>query len=64
MLEPNTIAVEGGIENFWNQAKRHLRGYNGIPSQHFHLFIKKCEWRFNYRPIGRTQDTLHRWWFK
>lgn len=21
-----------GIENFWNQAKSRLRGYNGIPS--------------------------------
>jgi transposase len=32
-----------GIENFWNQAKRHLRSYNGIPRQNFHLFIKECE---------------------
>jgi len=53
-----------GIENFWNQAKRHLRGYNGIPRQHFHLFIKECEWRFNYRPIRRMQATLTGWWFK
>ena len=29
-----------GIENFWNQAKRHLRRFNGIPREHFHLFIK------------------------
>lgn len=47
-----------GIENFWNQAKRHFRGYNGIPKQHFHLFIKDCEWRFNFRPIGHMQATL------
>ena len=26
-----------GIENFWNQAKRHLRKFNGIPKEHFHL---------------------------
>ena len=26
--------------------------------------IACCEWRFNYRPIGRMQDTLMRWWFK
>ena len=32
-----------GIENFWSQAKRHLRRYNGIPRQHFHLFLKECE---------------------
>lgn len=36
-----------GIENFWNQAKRHLRTYNGICRSHFHLFLKECEWRFN-----------------
>jgi len=36
-----------GIENFWNQAKRHLRKFNGIPKEHFPLFLKECEWRFN-----------------
>jgi len=24
-----------GIENFWNQAKRHLRRFNGIPKTHW-----------------------------
>jgi transposase len=37
-----------GIENFWNQAKRHLRKYNGIPTEHFPLFLKECEFRFNF----------------
>jgi len=36
-----------GIENFWNQAKRHMRKFNGIPRQNFNLFLKECEWRFN-----------------
>jgi transposase len=36
-----------GIENFWNQAKRHMRKFNGIPKEHFNLFLKECEWRFN-----------------
>ena len=36
-----------GIENFWNQAKRHLRKFNGIDKKNFHLFLKECEWRFN-----------------
>ena len=36
-----------GIENFWNQAKRHLRKFNGVPTNHFHLYLKECEWRFN-----------------
>ena len=36
-----------GIENFWNQAKRHLRKFNGVPKDHFYLYLKECEWRFN-----------------
>ena len=35
------------IENFWNQAKRVLRKYNGIPKHNFELFLKECEFRFN-----------------
>ena len=50
-----------GIENFWSQAKRHLRRYNGIPRAHFGLFLKECEWRFNYRPTGRLLTTLLAW---
>ena len=44
-----------GIENFWNQAKRHLRKFNGIPKQSFNLFLKECEWRFN---IGNPKALL------
>jgi len=36
-----------GIENFWNQAKRHLRRFNGIKPEHLYCFLKECEWRFN-----------------
>lgn len=36
-----------GVENFWNQAKRHMRKFNGIPKDHFELYLKGCEWRFN-----------------
>ena len=36
-----------GIENFWNQAKRHMRKYNGISKDNFYLYLKECEWRFN-----------------
>jgi len=36
-----------GIENFWNQAKRHMRKFNGIDRRSFNLFLKECEWRFN-----------------
>ncbi len=40
-----------GIENFWNQAKRHLRKFNDIPKEHFELYLKACEWRFNNSEI-------------
>ena len=50
-----------GIENFWNQAKRHLRKYNGIPEKHFHLFLKECEWRFNYGSPKQLLKTLKAW---
>jgi transposase len=50
-----------GIENFWNQAKRHLRKFNGVPKEHFPLFLKECEWRFN-NPNPQTQLTqLNQW---
>ncbi|MEO6910636.1 MAG: IS1595 family transposase, partial [Edaphobacter sp.] len=45
-----------GIENFWNQAKRHMRKFNGVPGPHFHLFLKECEWRFN-NPNPKQQQT-------
>jgi transposase len=50
-----------GIENFWNQTKQHMRRYNGIPKAHFHLFLKECEWRFNYRPANKLLNTLQNW---
>ena len=40
-----------GIENFWSQSKRHLRKFNGIPKEHFELYLKECEWRFNHGEI-------------
>lgn len=48
-------------ENFWNQAKRHLRRYNGVPRQHLHLFLKECEWRFNYGPPKQLLRILKYW---
>jgi transposase len=36
-----------GIENFLNQAKRHLRRFNGIKPDNLHWFLKECEWCFN-----------------
>ena len=45
-----------GIENFWNQAKRHMCKFNGVPGPHFHLFLKECEWHFN-NPNPKAQQT-------
>ena len=52
-----------GIENFWSQAKRTLRKYNGIPKQHFHLFLKECEFRFNYGSPKEQLTILKKWCF-
>ena len=52
-----------GIENFWNQAKRHLRRFNGIPKEHFHLFLKECEWRFNH-PNPKDQIRMLKQWVR
>ena len=50
-----------GIENFWSQAKRHMRKFNGIPAKHFQLFLKECEWRFN-NPNPKSQlKQLKQW---
>ena len=46
-----------GIENFWNQAKHHLRRFNGVPKESFDLFLKECEWRFN-NPTPKDQITI------
>ena len=50
-----------GIENFWNQAKRHIKTFNGIPKKHFNLFLKECEWRFNNRPTSNLLKILQEW---
>ena len=50
-----------GIENFWNQAKRHLRKFNGIPRSQFHLFLKECEWRFNNSDPKTQIKQLNQW---
>jgi transposase len=51
-----------GIENFWNQAKRHLRRFNGIPRQHFYWFLKECEWRFNGGSHKALLNQIKRWY--
>ena len=50
-----------GIENFWNQAKRHMRKFNGVPKDHFHLFLKECEWRLNNSDPKLQLKQLNQW---
>jgi transposase len=50
-----------GIENFWNQAKRHMRKYNGIAKEGFYLFLKECEWRFNNPDPKQQLAQLKSW---
>ena len=65
-INHSTIFANGknhinGIENFWNQAKRVLRKYNGIPKESFPLFLKECEFRFNYGSPKQQLKILKEW---
>ena len=48
-------------ENFWKQTKYMLRKYNGIPKSTFALFLKECEFRFNYGTPKQQLKTLKQW---
>ncbi|HHF1961216.1 TPA: IS1595 family transposase [Haemophilus influenzae] len=50
-----------GIENFWSQAKRILRKYNGIDRKNFPLFLKECEFRFNFGAPKEQLKILRKW---
>ncbi len=50
-----------GIENFWSQAKRVLRKYNGIDRKYFALFLKECEFRFNFGTPKEQLKMLRKW---
>jgi len=55
LLKKNHI---NGIENFWSQAKRILRKYNGIHKSSFPLFLKEGEFHFNYGTPKQQLKTL------
>lgn len=38
-----------GIEGFWSFAQNWMYKYRGMYSEYFHLYLKECEFRFNYR---------------
>jgi len=47
-----------GVENFWSQAKRVLRKYNGINKDSFELFLKEREFGFNYGTPKKTTQSF------
>ena len=44
-----------------NTAMRVLRKYNGIPKESFPLFLKECEFRFNYGTPKQQLKILKEW---
>ena len=50
-----------GIENLWTQAKIILRKYNGIDRKNFPLFLKECEFRFNFGAPKEQLKILRKW---
>ena len=50
-----------GIENFWNQAKRHMRKFNGVPKAQFGLYSKEYEWQFNNSDRSTQLSQLRQW---
>ncbi|GAH38173.1 unnamed protein product, partial [marine sediment metagenome] len=38
-----------GLEGFWSFAKERLLKYHGVSQNHFDLYLKEMEFRYNYR---------------
>jgi len=51
-----------GIENFWNQARKHMQKYNGVRLDNFYWFLKEYEWRFNGGDHGQLLEQLKSWY--
>lgn len=49
------------IENFWGQTKQRMLKHNGIPKEHFYLFLKESEWRFHYPDPMQQYQLLEQW---
>ncbi|QRE84573.1 hypothetical protein GAY22_03200 [Neisseria gonorrhoeae] len=52
------VTALNGIGNFWNQAKRALRKYNGIDRKPFPPLLRECEFRFNFGTPSRQLKIL------
>lgn len=49
------------VEAFWVRSKEVLRKYNGIPKSNFSLFLKECEFRFNYGTHKQQLKIMEKW---
>lgn len=59
---PNATVLRKAIQRAIQQELiRHLRRFNGIPRQHFGLFLKECEWRFNCSDPKEKLRQLKQW---
>ena len=51
-----------GVENFWNESRRYLRRFNGIPKTSLYWYLKECEWRFNGSDHHALSEQLTDWY--
>jgi len=38
-----------------------MRKFNGVPKEHFAVFLKECEWRFNNNDPKVQLTQLNQW---
>jgi len=41
-----------GLEGFWSYAKERFHKYHGVSKDHFFLYLKELEFRFNERQLN------------
>ncbi|MFO0763270.1 MAG: IS1595 family transposase [Candidatus Gracilibacteria bacterium] len=47
-----------GIESFWSFCKRRMAKFNGIAPDKFHLRLKGCEFRYNYKNFRLAKKAI------
>jgi len=52
---------EDQVDEFWVRSKEILRKYNGIPKSNFLLFLKECEFKFNYGTQKQQLKIMEKW---
>jgi transposase len=52
-------ATINGIEGFWAYAKERLLRHHGVSPDHFLLYLKEMEYRFNHRSLDPTDFADH-----